>query len=100
MARTPKSYETKHGRRWRIGYRDEQGVERTRGGFLRQGHASEWYRRLEQARSQGRVKEFLDEDAGLLAGQAETLHDFIVDWFRLDAAPELAKATAVTYLHV
>jgi integrase len=100
MARTPKSYETKHGRRWRIGYRDEQGVERTRGGFLRQGHASDWYRRLEQARSQGRLKEFLDEDAGLLAGQAETLHDFMVDWFRLDAAPELATATAITYLHV
>jgi hypothetical protein len=100
MARTPKPYETKHRRPWRIGYRDEQGVERTRGSFLRQGHASDWYRRLEQARSQGRLKGFLDEDAGLLAGRAETLHDFMVDWFRLDAAPELATATAITYLHV
>jgi hypothetical protein len=100
MARTPKSYETKQGRRWRIGYRDEQGVERTRGGFLRQGHASDWYRRLEQSRSQGRLKQFLDEDAGLPAEEVETLHDFMVDWFRLDAAPELATATAVTYLHV
>lgn len=65
MARTPKSYKTKDGRRWRIGYRDEQGVERTRGGFLRQSHASGWYYRLEQARSKGRLKTFLDEDAGL-----------------------------------
>jgi hypothetical protein len=100
MARTPKSYETKQGRRWRIGYRDEQGVERTRGGFLRQGHASDWYRRLEQARSQSRLKQFLDGDAGMPAEQVETLHDFMVDWFRLDAAPELATATAITYLHV
>ncbi len=100
MARNAKSYETKQGRRWRIGYRDEQGVERTRGGFLRQSHASDWYRRLEQARSQGRLKQFLDEDAGLPTEQVETLHDFMVDWFRLDAAPELATATAMTYLHV
>lgn len=100
MARTPKPYDTRHGRRWRIGYRDEQGVERTRGGFLRQGHASEWYRKLEQARSQGRLKEFLDEDAGLATEQIETLHDFMVDWFRLDAAPQLATATAIGYLHV
>ena len=100
MARTSKSYETKHGRRWRIGYRDERGVERTRGGFLRQSHASDWYRRLEQSRSQGRLKEFLHEDAGFPAEEVETLHDFMVDWFRLDAAPELATATAVTYLHV
>ena len=100
MARSPKPYETKQGRRWRIGYRDEQGVERTRGGFLRQGHASEWYRRLEQARSQGRLKQFLDEDGGMPGEQVETLHEFMVDWFRLDAAPELATATAITYLHV
>ena len=100
MARAPKSYDTRHGRRWRVGYRDEQGVERTRGGFLRQGHASNWYSRLEQARSQGRLREFLDEDAGLLVVDVETLHNFMVDWFRLDAAPELATATAITYLHV
>jgi len=100
MARSPKPYETQHGRRWRIGYRDERGVERTRGGFLRQSHASDWYRRLEQARSQGRLKQFLDEDAGIAVEQAETLHDFMIDWFRLDAAPELATATAMTYLHV
>ena len=100
MARTPKPYDTKHGRRWRIGYRDEQGVERTRGGFLRHGHASDWYRRLEQARSQGRLRQFLDEDAGIPGEHVETLHDFMVDWFRLDAAPELATSTAITYLHV
>jgi hypothetical protein len=75
-------------------------VERTRGGFLRQGHASEWYRRLEQARSQGRLKQFLDEDAGIAVEPLETLHEFMIDWFRLDAAPELATATAMTYLHV
>jgi integrase len=28
------------------------------------------------------------------------LHDFMVDWFRLDAGPELATATAISYLHV
>src|SRR5215218_5992749 len=100
MARSPKPYETKQGRRWRIGYRDEQGVERTRGGFLRQGHASEWYRRLEEARSRGHLREFLDDDAGLPGEQVETLHDFMVDWFRLDAAPDLAAATTVKYLHV
>jgi hypothetical protein len=100
MARRPKPYDTKHGRRWRIGYRDERGVERTRGGFLRQSHASEWYRRLEQARSQGLLKQFLNEDAGIAVEQLETLHDFMIDWFRLDAAPELAMATATTYLHV
>ena len=100
MARTSKSYETRQGRRWKIGYRDEHGVERTRGGFVRQGHASAWYRRLEQARSQGRLKEFLDEDAGVSGKHVETLHDFMLDWFRLDAAPELATATAITYLHV
>ena len=77
-----------------------KGVERTRGGFLRQSHASDWYRRLEEARSQGRLKQFLDEDAGLSTEQIETLHDFMVDWFRLDAAPELATSTAMTYLHV
>src|ERR687888_585773 len=81
MARSPKPYETQHGRRWRIGYRDERGVERTRGGFLRQGHASAWYHGLEQARSQGRLKHFLDEDAGIAVLQLET-------------------ATAMTYLHV
>jgi integrase len=100
MARSPKPYETQHGRRWRIGYRDERGVERTRGGFLRQGHASAWYHGLEQARSQGRLKHFLDEDAGIAVLQLETLHDFMIEWFRLDAAPELATATAMTYLHV
>ena len=100
MPRTPKPYDTKHGRRWRIGYRDEHGAERTRGGFLRQGHASEWHRRLELARSQGRLRQFLDEDAGVPGEHVETLHDFMVDWFRLDAAPELATATAITYLHV
>lgn len=100
MARTPTPYETKHGRRWRVGYSDEHGVERTRGGFLRRGHASAWYRQLEQARSEGRLREFLDEDAGAAAEQVETLHDFMVDWFRLDAAPELAMATAMSYLHV
>ena len=100
MARTPKTYETREGRRWRIGYRDERGVERTRGGFLRRGHASDWYRRLEQARSEGRLKQFLDDDAGLPVEPVETLHDFVVDWFRLDAAPELATATAISYLHV
>jgi hypothetical protein len=100
MGRTPKPYNTKHGRRWRIGYRDEQGVERTRGGFLRRGHASDWYRRLEDARSQGRLKAFLDEDAGMPAQHVETLHEFMVDWFRLDAGPELATATAVKYLGV
>ncbi len=100
MARTPKPYETNHGRRWRIGYRDEHGVERTRGGFLRQSHASAWYRRLEQACSEGRLRQFLDEDAGVVADRPETLHDFMLDWFRLDAAPELATATAMTYLHV
>jgi integrase len=100
MARTPKSYETKHGRRWRLGYRDEHGVERTRGGFLRQSHASAWYRKLEQARSEGRMRAFLDEDAGLSVEHTETLHDFMVDWFRLDAGPELATATAISYLHV
>jgi len=42
MTRTPKSYETQNGRRWRIGYRDERGVERTRGGFLRRSHTSAW----------------------------------------------------------
>jgi hypothetical protein len=100
MGRTPKPYDTKHGRRWRIGYRDEQGVERTRGGFLRRSHASDWYRQLEDARSQGRLKQFLDEDAGLPAEQVETLHEFMVDWFQLDAGPELATATAVKYLGV
>jgi integrase len=100
VARTPKPYETNQGRRWRIGYRDEQGIERTRGGFLRQSHASDWYRRLEHARSESRLKQFLDEDAGLPPEQVETLHDFMIDWFRLDAAPELATATATTYLHV
>jgi hypothetical protein len=100
VARSPKPYETQQGRRWRIGYRDERGVERTRGGFLRQCHASEWYRRLEQARSQGRLKHFLDEDAGIAVEQLETLHDFMIDCFRVDAAPELATATAMTYLHV
>src|SRR5215213_4560198 len=100
MARSPKPYEKKQGRRWRIGYRDEHGAERTRGGFLRQGHASEWYRRLEQARSQGCLRQFLDEDAGMPGEHIETLHDFMVDWFRLDAAPELATSTAITYLHV
>jgi integrase len=100
MARTPAPYETKHGRRWRVGYSDEHGVERTRGGFLRRGHASAWYRQLEQARSEGRLREFLDEDAGAAVEQVETLHDFMVDWFRLDAAPELAMATAMSYLHV
>jgi integrase len=100
MARTPKTYDTKHGRRWRIGYRDEQGVERTRGGFLRRSHASDWYRQLEEARSQGRLKEFLDVDAGVPAEHVETLHEFMVDWFRLDAGPELATATAVKYLQV
>jgi hypothetical protein len=68
-------------------------VERTRGGFLR-------HRRLEQARSQGRLKQFLDEDAGIAIEPLETLHEFMIDWFRLDAAPELATATAMTYLHV
>ena len=100
MARTPAPYETKHGRRWRVGYSDEHGVERTRGGFLRRGHAAAWYRQLEQARSEGRLREFLDEDAGAAAEQVETLHDFMVDWFRLDAGPELATATAISYLHV
>jgi integrase len=100
LARRPKPYETTHGRRWRIGYRDERGVERTRGGFLRQGHVSAWYRRLEQARSQGRLREFLDADAGLPANHVETLHDFMRDWFRLDAAPELATSTAISYLQV
>ena len=100
MPRTPKPYDTKQGRRWRLGYRDEHGVERTRGGFLRRSHASEWYRRLEQARSEGRLREFLDEDAGLSVERAETLHDFMLDWFRLDAGPELATATAISYLHV
>jgi hypothetical protein len=100
MARAPKSYETKQGRRWRIGYRDDHGIERTRGGFLRQSHASDWHRRLEQARSQGSLRQFLDADAGLPAEHVETLHDFMVDWFRLDAAPELATATAIAYLHV
>jgi integrase len=46
------------------------------------------------------LRQFLDEDAGLSLEQIETLHDFMVDWFRLDAAPELATATAITYLHV
>jgi hypothetical protein len=87
MARTPAPYETKHGRRWRVGYSDEHGVERTRGGFLRRGHASAWYRQLEQARSEGRLREFLDEDAGAAAEQVETLHDFMVDWFRLAVLP-------------
>jgi hypothetical protein len=100
VPRTPKPYDTKQGRRWRLGYRDEHGVERTRGGFLRRSHASEWYRRLEQARSEGRLREFLDEDAGLSAEPTETLHDFMLDWFRLDAGPELATATAISYLHV
>src|SRR5215208_1293891 len=62
MARTPKPYDTKHGRRWRIGYRDEH--------------------------------------AGMPGEHVETLHDFMVDWFRLDAAPELATSTAITYVHV
>ena len=75
-------------------------MERTRGGFLRQGHASAWYRRFEQARSQGRLREFLDADAGLPANKVETLHDFMRDWFRLDAAPELATSTAISYLQV
>jgi hypothetical protein len=35
----------------------------------------------------------------MLAEDVESLHDFMVDWFRLDAAPELATATAITYLH-
>jgi integrase len=100
MTRTPKFYETQDARRWRIGYRDERGVERTRGGFLRRSHASGWYRQLEESRSQGRLKEFLDEDAGMPTEHVESLHDFMVDWFRLDAAPELATATAITYLHV
>src|SRR3954452_10367632 len=100
MTRAPKPYETSHGRRWRIGYRNEQGIERTRGGFLRKSHATDWYRRLEQARSQGVLKEFLDDEAGVPREHAETLHDFMVDWFRLDAGPELATATAITYLHV
>ena len=30
----------------------------------------------------------------------ETLHDFMVDWFRPDVAPEFATSTAITYLHV
>src|SRR4051812_47091779 len=100
MTRAPKPYETSHGRRWRIGYRNDQGIERTRGGFLRKSHAADWYRRLEQARSQGVLKEFLDDDAGVAREQAETLHDFMADWFRLDAGPELATATAITYLQV
>src|SRR5215211_4026685 len=98
MARTPKPYETNQGRRWRIGYRDEQRIERTRGGFLRKGHASDWHRDLEQARSEGRLREFLDADAGLHADATDTLHDFMLDWFRLDAGPELATATTITYL--
>src|SRR3954453_14646905 len=74
MTRTPKCYDTQNGRRWRIGYRDERGVERTRGGFLRRSHASAWYRQLEEARSQGRLKELLDEDAGMPAEHVESLH--------------------------
>lgn len=100
MARSATSYETKNGRRWRIGYSDEHGVERTRGGFIRRGHATEWFRHLEQARSAGRLREFLDADAGLAGERVETLHDFMLDWFRLDAGPELAAATAINYLHV
>jgi hypothetical protein len=100
MARTPTPYETKYGRRWRVGYSDEHGVDRTRGGFLRRGHASAWARELELARSEGRLREFLDVDAGLAGERVETLHDFMVDWFRLDAGPELATSTAINYLHV
>jgi hypothetical protein len=100
MPRTPKSYDTKHGRRWRVGYRDEHGVERTRGGFLRASHAAVWYRKLEQARSEGRLRQFLDEDAGVAVDVSPTLHEFMVEWFRLDAGPELATATTISYLHV
>jgi integrase len=100
MARTPTPYETKYGRRLRVGYSDEHGVDRTRGGFLRRGHASAWARELELARSEGRLREFLDADAGLAGERVETLHDFMVDWFRLDAGPELATSTAINYLHV
>jgi len=99
MARTPSSYKTKNGQRWRVGYSDASGVERTRGGFLRRGHATAWYRELEQARSEGRLREFLGKDAGLAAERVKTLHDFMLDWFRLDAGPELATATAINYLH-
>ena len=36
---------------------------------------------------------FLGDHAGLSAETAETLHDFMLDWFRLDAGPQLATAT-------
>lgn len=39
---------------------------------------------------------FLGEDASLSAETAETLHDFMLDWFRLDAGPQLATATVTT----
>ena len=55
--------------------------------------------RAERAKREGRLDEFA---AGLLGEESSsvTLWEFIALWFKEDAAPNLAEATLVNYLHV
>lgn len=115
MASKATGYQTKQGRRYKTHYRDEHGVKRTRGGFLRAGDANRWGGLLERARSLGLARAFLDlgDDWGHLLDvdsneelrsrlehkATDTLHAFMLDYFRLDA-PQLAASTFTNYLGV
>jgi integrase len=90
MAWVKKSYKTKAGRRHAVGYKDHEGVERSRGGFLTRKLAGDWATDVDKAAREGSdvLKEFLDRTVRGIVKHELTMQELFSLWYALDANPE------------
>lgn len=80
---------TKGGqKRWHLGYRDHEGVVRSRA-FATQQDATAWKKAYVEAERHSRLREFLlGTDAPELRSDDTPLREVVLDWIARDAHPE------------
>lgn len=90
MAWVKKPYRTKDGsRRYAAGFKDENGVERTRGGFTSRKLAQAWADKVDEATQQGpdELKAFLDRSIRGIVDHELTMQQLYALWYANDADP-------------
>jgi integrase len=103
MAWLKKPYKTAEGRRVPVGYKDHEGIERTRGGFTSRKLAADWASAVDEATQQGpeALKAFLDRTVRGIIERDLTLQElyalFFVNYANPDRDNGLARGTWDSY---
>lgn len=97
-------YEGRKGKTWQLGYRDADGVVRSKS-FKTRTAAESWHREYVDADIHNRLRAFLlGSDAPELRPDTTPIAELIVDWLATDAHPDsaggLARQTWDTYRSV